>query len=341
MLLVRCGRWASHAVLFCGRRVSFWLATYFFRSAGAHWSACLSVPEGNSEFLLSCDHGLDAVVHVLGELDLVAAESAQVGDVEDAIVGLSVLAVSATDLDVVLVCDGFELFLLLAELGQLDVNGGAHAGSQVGGAGGDVTKMLVVGESSFRLDLGGGDGESLEDLADVGALLHGDDTELILLVHPDKESLGVVVEDSTSLWPLTLKTAGFEVLVATLEEEVVGNKLLLLTLGHGGERVVLTLELTGELVESRDDLALNFTALLSCDTSAQGVVSEITGDTDSSRVDHSVLIGREVGASQLGVVHVRDVLGIWSVSVILRDDLVEERSEGVVALVATSVDTNA
>ena len=116
---------------------------------------------------------------------------------------------------------------------------------------------------------------------------------------------------------------------------------LLLSFGHGSKAVVLTLELTGELVESRDDLALNFTALLSCNTSAQGVVSEITGDTDSSRVDHSVLIGREVGASQLGVVHVRDVLGIWSVSVILRDDLVEERSEGVVALVATSVDTNA
>ena len=201
--------------------------------------------------------------------------------------------------------------------------------------------MLIVGELGLGLNLGGSDGESLEDLADVRSLLHRDDTELILLIDPDEESLGVVVENTARLGPFTLETGTLKILVTSLEKEVVRNKLLLLTLGHGGERVVLTLELTGELVESRDDLALNFTALLSCDTSAQGVVSEITGDTDSSRVDHSVLIGREVGASQLGVVHVRDVLGIWSVSVILRDDLVEERSEGVVALVATSVDTNA
>ena len=338
---MRCGRWASHAVLFCGRRVSFWLATYFFRSAGAHWSACLSVPESNSEFLLSCDHGLDAVVHVLGELDLVAAESAQVGDVEDAVVGLGVLAVSATDLDVVLVCDGIELCLILAELGQLDVNGGAHAGSQVGGAGGDVTKMLVVGESSFRLDLGGGDGESLEDLADVGALLHGDDTELILLVHPDKESLGVVVEDSTSLWPLTLKTAGFEVLVATLEEEVVGNKLLAVGVVHGGERVVLALEFAIELVKSRDYLLLDLTALLSGDRGTERVIGEVASHADSGRVDHSVLISGEVRALQLGVVHAANVLIRWGVLVIILDDLVEEGSKGVIALVAACVHTDA
>ena len=294
-----------------------------------------------SESLFGIDHSLDSVVHILDEVDLSAAESAQVGDVEDAVVGLGVLTVSAADLYVVFVGDGLELLRLLSELGQLDVHGGAHTSAEVGGARGDVAKMLVVGELSLLLNLSSSDGEALEHLTDVGAVLHGDDTELILLIDPDEESLGVVVEDTTSLGPFTLETGTLKILVTTLEKEVVRNKLLLLALGHGGERVVLTLELTGELVESRDDLALNFTALLSCNTSAQGVVSEITGDTDSSRVDHSVLIGREVGASQLGVVHVRDVLGCWRVSVILRDDLVEERSEGVVALVATSVDTNA
>jgi len=296
---------------------------------------------GCSESLLSIDHGLNTVVHVLDEVNLGTTQSAEVGDIIDTVIRLSVLTMGTTDLDVVLVGDGLELVLLLGKLGELDVDRGAHASSEVGGAVGDVSKMLVVGELGLGLNLGGSDGESLEDLADVRSLLHRDDTELILLIDPDEESLGVVVEDTARLGPFTLETGTLKILVTTLEKEVVRNKLLLLTLGHGGERVVLTLELTGELVESRDDLALDFTALLSSNTSAQGVVSEITGDTDSSRVDHSVLIGREVGASQLGVVHVRDVLGIWSVSVILRDDLVEERSEGVVALVATSVDTNA
>ena len=101
---------------------------------GRDRSACASAFPSCSEFLLSSDHGLDAVVHVLGELDLVAAESTEVGDVEDAVVSLGVLTVSATDLDVVLVGDGLELILILAKLRKFDVDGGAHAGSEVGGA---------------------------------------------------------------------------------------------------------------------------------------------------------------------------------------------------------------
>jgi hypothetical protein len=40
--------------------------------------------------------------------------------------------------------------------------------------------------------------------------LHGDDTELILLVDPDEESLGVVVEDTTALGPVAVESASLE-----------------------------------------------------------------------------------------------------------------------------------
>ena len=50
------------------------------------------------------------------------------------VVSLGVLTVSTSDLDVVLVGDGLELLLLVSELGQLDVDGGAETGSEVGGA---------------------------------------------------------------------------------------------------------------------------------------------------------------------------------------------------------------
>ena len=114
-----------------------------------------------SESLFGIDHSLDSVVHILDEVDLSAAESAQVGDVEDAVVGLGVLAVSTTDLDVVLVCDGLELVLVLGKLGQLDVHRGAHASSQVRRARRDVAKMLVVCESGLLLNLGRSDRQSL------------------------------------------------------------------------------------------------------------------------------------------------------------------------------------
>ena len=123
----------------------------------------------------------------------------------------------SSDLNVILVSNRLEVYHLCTELGKLDVDGSTHASATVGGAGGDVTKMLVVSELSLGLDESSGLGESLEDLADVGALLHGDNTELILLIDPDEESLGVVVEDATGLRPLTLETTGLEVLVATLK----------------------------------------------------------------------------------------------------------------------------
>ena len=74
--------------------------------------------------------------------------------------------------------------------------------------------MLVVGESGLLLDLGSSDGESLEDLTDVRTLLHRDDTELILLINPDEEGLGVIVEDTSALGPVAVKTAGIEEAIA-------------------------------------------------------------------------------------------------------------------------------
>lgn len=106
--------------------------------------------------------------------------------------------------------------------------------------------MGVVLELSDGLNLGRGDGKTLEDLADVRSLLHRDNSELILLVDPDQESLSVIVEDTTGLGPFSLKTARLEVLVSTLEEEVISNERFLLSGTHGGEGVVLALKLTFE-----------------------------------------------------------------------------------------------
>ncbi len=187
------------------------------RVTGCGGTSVDHVKAARSEFLLSLDHSLDTVVHVLDEVDLGAAESTQVRDVIHAIVALGVLTVGAADLDVVLIGDSLELVLFLGKLGELDVHGSTHASSEVGWARSDVTQVLVVSKLGLLLNFGGSDGESLEDLADVGAVLHGDDTELVLLIDPDEESLGVIVEDTTGLRPLTLQSAGFEILVASLK----------------------------------------------------------------------------------------------------------------------------
>jgi hypothetical protein len=230
--------------------------------------------------------------------------------------------------------------LVLLELWKLDVNGSTHTGTEVGWAGGDVTQVGVVLELGDLLNLLRGNGESLEDLTDVGALLHGDDSELILLIDPDEEGLGIVVVDTTGLWPLSLKTAGLEVLVSTLEEEVISDELLSLRLSHVAEREVFTLKITVELGKSGGNLALDLSAVSSGDLSTERVVSEVSSNTDSGGVDHGILIsGEGRGVQSLGV-HVKNVLGVGAVTVVHLDDLVEERGELIVRVVATSVDTD-
>jgi len=200
--------------------------------------------------------------------------------------------------------------------------------------------VRVVLELGDLLNLGGSNGETLEDLTDVGALLHGNDSELILLVNPDEESLGVVVEDTTALGPFTLKTAGLEVLVATLEEEVVSDKGVTLSGGHFREGVVLALKVTIKGIKSLDDQSLSLKTVFSADGGSEGEISEITCNTDSGRVDHCVLISWEVGAVKLVDVHGGNVLISGLVAVVSLNNLVHEGSEIVVRFVGTSVHTD-
>ena len=45
--------------------------------------------------------------------------------------------------------------------------------------------------------------ESLKDISDVTALLHGNNSGMVLFIDPDQEVLGVIVEDATGIGPVT------------------------------------------------------------------------------------------------------------------------------------------
>lgn len=124
------------------------------------------------------------------------------------------LSVNTSDLNVVLVGDLLEFGHVLHEFWKLDVDGGSQSGTKVGWAGGDVSEMLVVGERAHSLDVGSSVAEPLEDTEDVGTWLHGDDSELILLIDPHEEGLCVVVEDTSARWPVSVETTGSKILVS-------------------------------------------------------------------------------------------------------------------------------
>merc|ERR1719402_2009374 len=207
---------------------------------GGEGSVCLSrhclvfASITSREGLILLPEGVDAINHLLDELNLGVSEPVLVGDV----VGVSSLATrlsaGSTGLQVKLLATSLEPVNtgLFGPALKVNMNGCPHTSAEVGWAGVDVAVLLVQTEVLSRLLLDGllnsldTLGKPGEALLHISSLLHGDDAELILLVDPDEEGLLPVVEDATTLRPVALHTSHLQVPVSGDEEEVVVNQLL-------------------------------------------------------------------------------------------------------------------
>jgi len=289
--------------------------------------------------LLHLDEEADAVADELEELDFGISDTIGVGDVVGAVGGGSVDTTGTTLLETEEVQDLVELLLVLGHVWELDVDAGTETGSQVGWAGQDVAEMLVphVRVTALLhqgLDLGKTLAETLEDTLDITALLHGDDAEMILLVDPDKEGLGVVVPDTAAVGPVAGHAgAGEEGRDGLVEEEVIGDQLILLGVGHLGKGVVLTLELTLEAGEGIDGDLLDGTTLTTSAVGREGNALDGAAGTDAGR--ENVLLVEDATLEVIGV-QVGLVLGVLAVSVVAAiNDGVEKVGENLIGLLIT------
>jgi hypothetical protein len=174
--------------------------------------------------LLCLDDLNDAVGHLLNGLVLSETHATLVGDVIDTTFSLSVLTTGATHLQVVLASNLLELSVVSGQLGDLgiknsmlatisnsslkqkvhlDVHRGTDSGAQVGGAEGEEAKTVVVGEGHALLNVIDGRDQTTVDLSKITTWLHGDEAHMVLLIAPDQEGLGFIVEDTTASGPVT------------------------------------------------------------------------------------------------------------------------------------------
>merc|ERR1719219_2055198 len=116
----------------------------------------------------------------------------------------------------------------------------------------------------------------------------GDDTELVLLVDPGQEGLGIVVEDATSLGPVALHTSNSEVSISRHEEEMIVDELLPHVLGHAGEGVVGASEVTGQLGEGVLHEVLNTKALFLGDSRRQTKAVDGATHANAGGVDRDI-----------------------------------------------------
>merc|ERR1719273_1983794 len=144
------------------------------------------------QFKILLPKDIDSVNHGLDELNLRVTQTMFVGNVVS-VTGLSTrLSTSTTGLKTKTFTPGLQgINAVLGPAGQVNVDGGTHTSTQVGGARVDITEFGADLEVLSRFSLNG-----ISDTLDITSLLHGNDTELILLVDPDKEGLVLVVEDT-------------------------------------------------------------------------------------------------------------------------------------------------
>jgi len=286
--------------------------------------------------------GVDTVNHGLDKGDFGVTQSMLVGNV----VGVASLSTrfttGSTGLDGQLLAPGLEcLQALLGPAWQVNVDRGPHSSAQVGWAGVDVAKLGGDLEVLARLSLDrvlhslDATCQSLKDALDVTTLLHGDDAELILLVDPDKEGLGVVVEDATALGPVALHTGNLQVGITRHEEEMVIDQLLADLLVHASQSVVVASQITAELGEGTLHQVLNTNTLLLGDARGQTESLDGATNTDSDRVDWDFWVDV---ANNLVDIHVRDVLEVGGETVVLADEGIEDILEVDVGVLVTGVD---
>merc|ERR1712242_49133 len=128
----------------------------------------------------------------------------------------------------------------------------SHSSTQVGWAGVNVTVFGIQTEVLSRLFLDrvtnslDAPSKPLKDSLYITTLLHRNDSELILLIDPDKESLGSIVEDTSALRPVSLHTSNSQISVARHKKEVIINKLLSDLLIHSSQRIVLSSKVSSE-----------------------------------------------------------------------------------------------
>jgi len=185
-----------------------------------------------------------------------------------------------------------------------------------------------------------GSAESIENFDDTGILLHRNNSKLILFVDPDKEGLGVVMEDTSTGWPVSVEIACIQESVSLFEKEVVFNKLFLISFAHGFERVESSLKISFESGSSFSDESHNFESLFFGDTWAKWEISQVSSNSDSCRLDHLSIFLGEFGVLDTVRSHVRDVLGIWSVLMIVLNNLIKKFVEGSVGIVRSCIESN-
>ena len=128
--------------------------------------------------------------------------------------------------------------------------------------------------------------KSIKNSFQISSILHGNNSQLIFFIDPHQESLVFVVEDTSTVRPVSVEPNSLEVSITLFEQEMILDELLSLGLSHVVEGVVSTSKVALETLESFNDFLLDFFSLIVSDSGAKGIPIEVSTNSDTSAFDH-------------------------------------------------------
>jgi len=289
------------------------------------------------------------------ELHFGLAESVGVGDVPGAAGGGGVDSGAASGLETHLAADGLEVGSS-GEEGNLDHAASSETSSEVGWASQDPAEVLGVHEvSAFSLedflDLLGTISESGDDGFDVIALLHGDDSHLVLFVDPNEKVGVVVVEDTSGIGPVSATSRGKKKSrVGLLEKISSASELFFLFYAHAVwlgsvrlgavEREVVTFKVALHGEETLDDEGFDFSSFF--EVGDWGKLEASDGSSSSASAgEHVFACGVDLGVGKFRDIKVGGVYGVLGVATVsCRDDGLEKLGEELVGLFISGDETD-
>ena len=146
---------------------------------------------------------------------------------------------------------------------------------------------------------------------------HWDDSELIFLIDPDEETFGFIMEDTSTLRPISLHTSRNQILITRYKQEMIINQLLAISFFHTQKWEVLASQIIRQLFESILHEILNLQSLFFGDSRRQSKTVDASANTDTSRLDWC--IGVDI-ALDLGSVHVWSMFEFFIQTMVLTND---------------------
>jgi len=224
---------------------------------------------------------------------------------------------NTSDLNKVLISNWVHFGFISLQFWKIDMDWCSKSSSKIGWAWCNIAKVIVMSKFANSLNMCGSSAESVKDFLDSCSLLHGDDSELIFFVDPDEETLCIVMENTSTWWPISIKVTSSEILVTFLEKEMVSDQLILISFRHAFERIKFTLQITFKRFTSLDDKVHNLKSLFLGNTWTKWECCKVSSNSDSCWVNHSWIFLGEIGISESCWAHIRDMAASWVMSVIV------------------------